>query len=467
MARCILEALDADMVCRVLRTLSSTGDMTRVLLTSKEMMPLMEEALRQRAKANGLVLPPALPEFERSWCQYLLWLYRRTSPSVQIAMGYQCAAVVDQHGRLLTFGCVGEEGILGHGSTISIAAPKVVKMPYTCCRVHSISMGIAHTLLRTDAGTLSFGIGKHGRLGHGHTMTVHAPRRIESLQDCRVSSVAAGGSHSLVLMDDGTAYSFGYGRNGQLGIGSRKDQLIAGSINNKVTSGRSCWTAVAAGNHHSLGLSDDGVLWSFGRGFKGRLGHGHANADATRPTSVDALRGQRVTAIAAGDMHSVVATDAGACYSFGDNSAGQLGYGDTVGQLLPQHILALPQVPIKELAAGNSHSVVLTQSGRVYVFGCIPPVTAIPSAHEPADVQTLARPREMCHETNVISIGADDGVAACTMSDGRAFCMGSGWHWLGCQLAQVYTDDRLGSYNYRAKVLTPGDGSSLHIFVWE
>ena len=422
----MLDALPGDLVSRLLIGLPSTADIACFLLVSKTVRPLVEDALRLRAQAKiGCVLPLALPIQESSWVQYLMWLDRRSSPPFQISLGYRSAAIVDDGGRLLTLGSVSDEGILGHGPSVTqLATPKLVPMPSGNCRVHFVSMGTAHTLLSTDCGVLSFGIGVHGRLGHGHTLAVSAPQRIESLQHLKKArSVVAGGSHSIVLMDDGATYSFGYGRNGQLGHGNRKDQLTPRRILSADADGPQRWTSIAAGNHHSLALSADGVLWSFGRGFKGRLGHGDDGVDRTRPTAVAALRGKRVTAIAAGDMHSIVLTEEGGCYgcyTFGDGSYGQLGYG-THGesQLSPQRIRTLPEEPLVTVSAGDAHSLVLTQNGHVFGFG---------SGFSQLPVPPL--PWEICHEPDVVSVAASDGVSACAMSDGRIICVGAGWDWL-------------------------------------
>ena len=54
---------------------------------------------------------------------------------------------------------------------------------------------------------------------------------IEALRGVRVVAIAAGGSHSMVLTDEGKVFSFGMGRiYGQLGHGDRKDRLVPKAI---------------------------------------------------------------------------------------------------------------------------------------------------------------------------------------------------------------------------------------------
>ena len=77
-------------------------------------------------------------------------------------------------------------------------------------------------------------------------------------------------------------------------------------------------------------LSDRGALYSFGWGGGGGLGHGD-QADQRNPKIVAALQGVRICVVAA-SMHSLVVSGTGVVYSFGPGYYGQLGHGDAVLQ---------------------------------------------------------------------------------------------------------------------------------------
>ena len=57
--------------------------------------------------------------------------------------------------------------------------------------------------------------------------------------------------------------------------------------------------AVSAGRYHSLALTADGAVWSWGYGTGGKLGHGDEQ-DQLLPKQVEAFAGQRVVAVSAG-----------------------------------------------------------------------------------------------------------------------------------------------------------------------
>jgi hypothetical protein len=77
-------------------------------------------------------------------------------------------------------------------------------------------------LLTTAHGDLvTWGLNDSGQLGHGHTKTLENPSFVTIQLGSRVfvSSVACGGSHTLVMSREGLVWSFGSNRYGQLGRG--------------------------------------------------------------------------------------------------------------------------------------------------------------------------------------------------------------------------------------------------------
>jgi len=75
-------------------------------------------------------------------------------------------------------------------------------------------------------------------------------------------------------------------------------------------------------------LHDEGLaVFSWGRGEDGQLGLGDTS-DQDEPTYVDALRGVGVRQIACGSGHTVVLTVDGEVYTWGRGDDGRLGHGD-------------------------------------------------------------------------------------------------------------------------------------------
>ncbi|KAG0003717.1 hypothetical protein BGZ79_000191 [Entomortierella chlamydospora] len=69
-------------------------------------------------------------------------------------------------------------------------------------KFEKIWAGEAHMLaLATDGTLYSWGSGRHGQLGHGNLVSVSTPKPIESLQGIRIVDAACGASFSMALSD--------------------------------------------------------------------------------------------------------------------------------------------------------------------------------------------------------------------------------------------------------------------------
>ena len=97
---------------------------------------------------------------------------------------------------------------------------------------------------------------------------------------------------------------------------------------------------MSAGGEHSLALTADGAVWSWGEGGSGKLGHGDWQLQLL-PKQVEAFAGQRVVAVSAGGEHSLALAADGAVLTWGEGETGCLGHGeDQSNQLLPKKIEA-------------------------------------------------------------------------------------------------------------------------------
>ena len=94
---------------------------------------------------------------------------------------------------------------------------------------------------------------------------------------------------------------------------------------------------VACGWDHSLAVTAEGILYTWGAGTNGKLGHGDEN-DRAFPTCVEALRGQIVVQAEAGCEHSVALTSDGALYTWGHGDSGRLGHGETKSENKPRKL---------------------------------------------------------------------------------------------------------------------------------
>jgi alpha-tubulin suppressor-like RCC1 family protein len=147
--------------------------------------------------------------------------------------------------------------------------------------------------------------------------------------------VAAGGSASMILMEDGTVWAWGDNSNCQLGLDvTELKRAIPAKVEQDVSTPMDHVITIAASYEHMLALKSDGTVWSWGDNRYGQLGHdGQVGCydilsnsyayGAYHPVQVSGLSG--VKAIAAGDDYSLALKSDGTVWAWGDNSAGQLG----------------------------------------------------------------------------------------------------------------------------------------------
>ena len=74
-------------------------------------------------------------------------------------------------------------------------------------------------------------------------------------------------------------------------------------------------------------------------------------------------------AAAAGRFHSAAVGENGALFVWGCGECGQLGTGDTANRLAPTRVAGLP-APVRQVAAGDDHTGIVTEAGDLLMCGC-------------------------------------------------------------------------------------------------
>ena len=244
--------------------------------------------------------------------------------------------------------------------------------------IASIAAGGAHSLaLCSDGSTYAWGQNIYGALGDGGSTSSSTPVAVKAdgvLAGRKPGAVAAGSLHSLLLTADGSVFSWGYNFWGQLGNGSKTLSNVPVHVSTAGALAGRRITAIAAGDAHSLALSSDGLAFAWGKNTEGQLGDG-TTTDRSAPVAVltgGALAGKAVVAIAAGQDHSLALTSDGMVFAWGRNTYGQLGDGSTTQQTSPVAVSApvgWTTDPIVAIAAGDSHSLALSASGVAFSWG--------------------------------------------------------------------------------------------------
>jgi alpha-tubulin suppressor-like RCC1 family protein len=291
------------------------------------------------------------------------------SGSVQfsrIACGFHHSLALTTDGKVYAWGhnYYGQLGLGNSGVGTNKYSPN--RIP-NLSNVSGIAAGEYYSLALTNDGKVyAWGYNGYGQLGLGNTTNQSSPVHVSSLSN--VAGIAAntennsstGASHSLAFTNDGKVYSWGSNSTGQLGLGNNTDQsrpVHVSSLSNV--------SGITAGGNHSFALTNDGKVYAWGDNGGGQLGLGN-RVERNIPAHVSSL--SNVSGIAAGEYHSLAFTNNGNVYAWGYNGYGQLGLGNTTDQYSPVHVSSLSNVS-GIAAGGHSHSLAFTTDGKVYAWG--------------------------------------------------------------------------------------------------
>jgi alpha-tubulin suppressor-like RCC1 family protein len=201
----------------------------------------------------------------------------------------------------------------------------------------------------------------------------------------------AGGFHSVAVMKSGKVYAWGMNKFGQ--IGQPSENVHSASLPQRVRipappatpshlkTKDGDWRVVGAdaGEHHTVLVTCQGEVLTFGSNAVGQLGRVTHEGNTAVPTAVDfsasivALRGRPiVTTVCCGPTTTFAVTSGGHVFGWGGSSNGELGiHQGIVG--VPRHIV-LPSslnhsYKVVKVAAGPFHTLLLTSTGEVFVSG--------------------------------------------------------------------------------------------------
>ncbi|KDO29576.1 hypothetical protein SPRG_05532 [Saprolegnia parasitica CBS 223.65] len=256
----------------------------------------------------------------------------------------------------------------------------------------------------------AWGDNEDGQLGLGDAdlLLQATPTLVPGLAGLSVRDVACGENFTVVLANEGDAYSVGTGVSGQLGhndvvheklVAFRKIEVLEDEKRPAVE-GR--LESVHCGKDFALIVTKHGHVYSWGNGELGQLGHQESKSKKI-PKKISALREKEIPAVLARCgtdfvvMTSGVAKEddyfhrelPGVFMSMGGNANGQLADGSAKNQWVPQYLNPkgpattekqpwTPEIPtsfnlgrdIAQLSLGNAHgAIVLKNTPGLWTWG--------------------------------------------------------------------------------------------------
>ena len=234
-------------------------------------------------------------------------------------------------------------------------------------------------LLWQGTQVVTWGNDNAGQLGNSQTTALKVPTRVYPITELNgktPTKLATTSTSTLMLCSDGSLFSWGSNRSGEMGTGSNTSSNVpvavypSGALAGKVV------TAIAGGSNHYLALCSDGTLVAWGGNNQGQLGN-NSTTSSNQPVLVTRLgtplEGKTITAIAAGGLFSAALCSDGTLATWGSNSSGQLGNNSTALSLIPTAVVTsgtpLQTRVVTAISIGSSNCLALCSDGTVTSWG--------------------------------------------------------------------------------------------------
>jgi alpha-tubulin suppressor-like RCC1 family protein len=207
----------------------------------------------------------------------------------------------------------------------------------------------------------------NGQLGVGDKNAVTTWTKVI---DSGVVAISKSNYFGLVLKDDETVWGAGSNNQGALGQGPQVVGEGPQPVWADITSFKKIFSnakAISAGSSaHSLILDTNGTVWAAGQYSRG-LGDGKTGTTKAQTTfqKIEEL-GNTVTAISAGNNHSVILKSNGTVWAAGDNASGQLGYSGSSSGTFTQIASG-----VKQISAQGDQTFIVMTDGTLWVTGYV------------------------------------------------------------------------------------------------
>ncbi|CAG9855374.1 unnamed protein product [Phyllotreta striolata] len=264
----------------------------------------------------------------------------------------------------------------------TIFVPQPIHLPFKnpeSARVTKLAAGRAHLLVLTDEGLFTLGNNSFGQCGrrvvpdenYGMSNYIH---HIENIDGKKIVDVECGQDHSLAVTEDGGVYSCGWGADGQTGLEHYKNCSEFTKVNGDISSEKI--VKVSSKSDFVMALNDKGEVFGWGNTEYGQITLPGGDQQISTPHHIKMLdKLGKIKCVATAGAFCLVVNENGQVYSWG---YGLLGTGPNVElSKTPVHIPQTlfgrndfqPDSTVIDVTCGLYHAAAITNLGDLYTWG--------------------------------------------------------------------------------------------------
>ena len=238
-----------------------------------------------------------------------------------------------------------------------------------------IAVGQEFTVaLRSDGRLFSWGYNYAGCLGNNSTTDKSVPTSVNTADS--FVKIAAGSSVALALRGDGKLFAWGLNNYGQLGVGHLTNRSVPTEVVD--ITGNSDFKQIASTWYTSHGIRGNGTIWTWGSNDQGCLGHredkyspnvGQYTTSYSSPISVyDSNITSQLLGLDTAYYSVCVIDPTGRLWSWGDNTAGELGDNSRTSKYLPISVSSADSF-VKVVGLSESFFAQRGSDGTIWCWG--------------------------------------------------------------------------------------------------
>lgn len=241
-----------------------------------------------------------------------------------ISAGKNSTAAITTNNTLYTWGI--NSGNLGDGTTVNKSSPVQIGSNNNWISI-SISKFTSSTVaIASNNALFAWGDNANGQLGIADGAQ-SSPIQVGTSSWTMIST---GLANCAAIRTDGALFTWGINTYGQGGIGSLTSQIVS-----PTQIGTSSWTMVSAKGETLFAIDINGKLFAVGRNSYGEMAQGYTSTYITSPTQIGT---SSWTSVWAGHNSAAAIRTDGALFTWGYNGNGGLGDGTSVDKSSPVQI---------------------------------------------------------------------------------------------------------------------------------